>query len=184
LQVTVISSNGNIPIATVKVGNKILKLNELIGLTCFLKVDPSSTVKDLKKQIHHFKPWLYPERQELRLQPRSKAISENEIVQNLGLKEQGKLYLKVHLVVAFHPTIKNFKNHLLTFTKFSFIFTGFGTSDCMEDCFLTGICWSVVCVRLDIPKAMVILWRCSTRSASESSRSVCPKITFFITDDN
>jgi len=75
LQVTVISSNGNIPIATVK-------------------VDPTSTVKDLKKQIHHFKPWLYPERQELRLQPRSKAISENEIVQNLGLKEQGKLYLK------------------------------------------------------------------------------------------
>ena len=108
-QVTVISSNGNIPIATVKVVNKMPKLKELISLICFLKVEPSSTVKDLKKQIQHFKPWLYPERQELRLQPRSKAISENEVVQNLGLKEQGKLYLKVHLVVPLHLTLKNFK---------------------------------------------------------------------------
>ena len=154
------------------------KLKELISLICFLKVEPSSTVKDLKKQIQHFKPWLYPERQELRLQPRSKAISENEVVQNLGLKEQGKLYLKVHLVVPLHLTLKNLKNHLHS-NKFSLIFTGSGTSDCMEDCFLSGICWSVVCVCLDISKAMVILWRCSTRSASEPSCSVCPKITFF-----
>nr|CAG4650294.1 EOG090X097L [Sida crystallina] len=74
-EVSIINSNGNVPIAT-------------------LTVDPSSSIADLKRQIHRLKPWMYPERQEIRLQPRGKGIKESDTLQDAGVKDQGKLYLK------------------------------------------------------------------------------------------
>lgn len=59
-----------------------------------LTVDPSSTIKDLKRQIYRLKPWMYPERQELRHQARGKGIGENQTIQEAGVKDQGQLFLK------------------------------------------------------------------------------------------
>nr|CAG4637159.1 EOG090X097L [Ceriodaphnia reticulata]SVE73047.1 EOG090X097L [Ceriodaphnia reticulata] len=59
-----------------------------------LTVDPNSTLKELKTQIHRLKSFLYPDRQEFRLEPRGKGLDENKSVQALGLKDQSKLYLK------------------------------------------------------------------------------------------
>nr|CAG4643333.1 EOG090X097L [Ilyocryptus agilis] len=75
MEINILSSSGNKPIAT-------------------LPVSPDSTLRDVKNQIHRIKSWLYPGRQELRLEPRSKGLDESKTVQALGLKDQSKLYLK------------------------------------------------------------------------------------------
>ena len=61
----------------------------------FFQIDPNTTVKELKKQIQRVKSHLYPDRQELRLEPRSKGLGESQTAKEVGLKDQGKLYLKV-----------------------------------------------------------------------------------------
>nr|CAG4641008.1 EOG090X097L [Eulimnadia texana] len=75
LTINVVSSAGEKPIAT-------------------LKVEPSTKIGELKKQIQRLKPHLYPERQELRLEPRGKGIDESKAISAAGIKENGKLYLK------------------------------------------------------------------------------------------
>nr|CAG4649483.1 EOG090X097L [Scapholeberis mucronata]SVE93728.1 EOG090X097L [Scapholeberis mucronata] len=59
-----------------------------------LTVDPSSSLKELKTQIHRLKPYLHPGRQEFRLEPRSKGLEENKTIESIGLKNHSKLYLK------------------------------------------------------------------------------------------
>nr|CAG4648747.1 EOG090X097L [Polyphemus pediculus] len=75
MEVVILSSSGGKPFAT-------------------LTVDPSSTIRDLKKQIQRLKPWMYPERQEIRFELRGKGIDENKTAQAAGLKDQCQLYLK------------------------------------------------------------------------------------------
>nr|CAG4648047.1 EOG090X097L [Moina brachiata]SVE93114.1 EOG090X097L [Moina brachiata] len=59
-----------------------------------LNVTLDSTLKELKKHIHKAKPYLHPERQEFRFEARGKALDENKSLGDLGIKDQGKLYLK------------------------------------------------------------------------------------------
>ncbi|EFX76310.1 hypothetical protein DAPPUDRAFT_199063 [Daphnia pulex] len=59
-----------------------------------LTVDPNSTLKELKTQIHRLKSHLYPDRQEFRQEPRGKGLDESKTVAALGLKDKSKLYLK------------------------------------------------------------------------------------------
>lgn len=75
MEISVVSSTGGKPVTT-------------------LTVDPNTSVKELKKQIQRVKSHLYPDRQELRLEPRSKGLGESQTVKEIGLKDQGKLYLK------------------------------------------------------------------------------------------
>lgn len=75
MEVTIVSSSDGKPIAT-------------------LTVDPSSKVQDLKNQIQRLKPWMYPERQEFRHEPRGKGLDANKTIQESELKDQSKLYLK------------------------------------------------------------------------------------------
>ena len=66
-------------------------------LTCapHQQVDATTSIKEIKKQIQRLKPWLYPERQEIRPLPRGKGFSEGQTVGELGIQDQGKIYLKV-----------------------------------------------------------------------------------------
>lgn len=57
-------------------------------------VDATTSIKEIKKQIQRLKPWLYPERQEIRPLPRGKGFSEGQTVGELGIQDQGKIYLK------------------------------------------------------------------------------------------
>ena len=71
----------------------------------FFQVDPNSTLKELKTQIHRLKSHLYPDRQEFRQEPRGKGLDENKTVAAIGLKDKSKLYLKVfNLLHYIHST--------------------------------------------------------------------------------
>lgn len=54
----------------------------------------NTTVKELKKQIYEKKRSLYPERQALRLESKGKTLGDGETLQNLGLRDRSKLYVK------------------------------------------------------------------------------------------
>lgn len=58
-------------------------------------------MKELKIQIQRAKPHLYPERQEFRFEPRGKGLDDNKTLEELGIKDSGKLYLKVYFKYLF-----------------------------------------------------------------------------------
>lgn len=58
------------------------------------------TIKELKSQVQHLKPWLNAGRQEFRLEPRGKGLDDGKSIKTLGLKDQSKLYLKVLFLCA------------------------------------------------------------------------------------
>ena len=68
-------------------------------------MDPNSTVKELKAQIQRLKPSLHTGRQEIRLEPRGKGLDDGKSVKALGLKDQSKLYLKVHNITPAHAAM-------------------------------------------------------------------------------
>nr|CAG4647200.1 EOG090X097L [Megafenestra aurita]SVE92500.1 EOG090X097L [Megafenestra aurita] len=59
-----------------------------------MEVDPNSTIKEIKNQVYKLKPHLYPDRQELRVEPKGKGLDENQSLLAIGLKNQSHIYLK------------------------------------------------------------------------------------------
>lgn len=55
---------------------------------------PTSTVADVKEQVHKLKSNLYAERQSIRLEARGKTLNDNETLQSLNLRSGSKLYVK------------------------------------------------------------------------------------------
>lgn len=54
----------------------------------------SSSVKDIKNGIYRQKKKLIPDRQSIRLEAKGKSLKDEETLQNLGMRNGGKLYLK------------------------------------------------------------------------------------------
>uniref|UniRef100_A0A3Q2CDX9 Very-long-chain enoyl-CoA reductase n=1 Tax=Cyprinodon variegatus TaxID=28743 RepID=A0A3Q2CDX9_CYPVA len=62
---------------------------------CFLdKVDPHSTIGDIKNLFYKSYPQWYPARQALRLDPKGKLLKDNEILQNLPVGTTATMYFK------------------------------------------------------------------------------------------
>ncbi|KAL9951670.1 hypothetical protein ACROYT_G044388 [Oculina patagonica] len=62
---------------------------------CLLKdLAPSSTISDVKEEYHKKFPKSYPERQSFRLEPRGKALKDDETLESLEVNNGGKLYYK------------------------------------------------------------------------------------------
>jgi very-long-chain enoyl-CoA reductase len=63
---------------------------------CFCpQLSGSSTIRDLKKQVHSKKQSLYPDRQSFRLEVKGKSLSDNDTLSSLGLKSGSlKIYVK------------------------------------------------------------------------------------------
>nr|CAD7457122.1 unnamed protein product [Timema tahoe] len=57
-------------------------------------LSPSTSVSDLKKQIHSRKSNLYPNRQALRLEVKGKTLKDEETLKSLGMRSGAKLYVK------------------------------------------------------------------------------------------
>lgn len=57
-------------------------------------LQPTSTVADVKEQVHKLKSNLYPDRQSIRLEARGKSLNDNETLQSLDLRSGSKLYVK------------------------------------------------------------------------------------------
>lgn len=75
MEISILSSAGGKPITT-------------------LTVDPNATLKQLKNEVQRKKPHLSPERQEFRHEMRGKGLDDSQTAAAVGLKDQGKLYLK------------------------------------------------------------------------------------------
>jgi len=63
-------------------------------ITKLTSVQSSTSVGDVKKQIHLAKKGPYPGRQMLRLEPKGKALNDKDTLGTLDVKSGGKLYLK------------------------------------------------------------------------------------------
>lgn len=63
-------------------------------IALFENLDTTSTVKDVKDQLHLKCPKYYPGRQSLRLNPRGKSIKDELKLSELDLSEESKLYFK------------------------------------------------------------------------------------------
>ncbi|XP_061569382.1 very-long-chain enoyl-CoA reductase [Cololabis saira] len=62
---------------------------------CFLdKVEPHSTVGDIKSLFYKSYPHWYPARQALRLDPKGKSLRDDEILQNLPVGTTATMYFK------------------------------------------------------------------------------------------
>ncbi|XP_067001230.2 probable very-long-chain enoyl-CoA reductase art-1 [Anabrus simplex] len=57
-------------------------------------LNPTTSIKEIKKQIHGLKKSLYPDRQSIRLESKGKSLSDGETLKSLGLKNGTKLYVK------------------------------------------------------------------------------------------
>ncbi|OXU25677.1 hypothetical protein TSAR_006052 [Trichomalopsis sarcophagae] len=57
-------------------------------------VSPTTTIAEIKQQLHSLKKAPYAQRQCLRLEPKGKALSDSETVKSLQLKYGSKLYFK------------------------------------------------------------------------------------------
>lgn len=76
MQVEVVSSSGS---------KSICVLENLTG---------SSTIKDVKEGVHRRQKKLYPDRQSIRLEAKGKSLKDEESLSSLGIKNNGKLFLK------------------------------------------------------------------------------------------
>uniref|UniRef100_A0A673I9P6 Very-long-chain enoyl-CoA reductase n=1 Tax=Sinocyclocheilus rhinocerous TaxID=307959 RepID=A0A673I9P6_9TELE len=62
---------------------------------CFLdKVEPHSSVGDIKSLFHKSYPKWYPARQALRLDPKEKALRDDDVLQNLPVGTSATLYFR------------------------------------------------------------------------------------------
>ncbi|XP_016327430.1 very-long-chain enoyl-CoA reductase-like [Sinocyclocheilus anshuiensis] len=62
---------------------------------CFLdKVEPHSSVGDIKGVFHKSYPKWYPARQALRLDPKGKALRDDDVLQNLSVGTSATLYFR------------------------------------------------------------------------------------------
>ncbi|XP_057178773.1 very-long-chain enoyl-CoA reductase [Triplophysa rosa] len=62
---------------------------------CFLdKVEPHSSIAEIKSLFHKSYPKWYPARQSLRLDPKGKALRDDDILQNLPVGTSASIYFK------------------------------------------------------------------------------------------
>lgn len=62
---------------------------------CVLKdLSPTCSISDVKEEYHKKFAKLYPERQSFRLEPRGKAVKDEETLESLEVNDGGKLYFK------------------------------------------------------------------------------------------
>ncbi|XP_074118835.1 very-long-chain enoyl-CoA reductase-like isoform X1 [Sminthopsis crassicaudata] len=62
---------------------------------CFLdKVEPHASINDIRLMFHKFYPQWYPARQSMRLDPKGKALRNEEILQRLPVGTTATLYFK------------------------------------------------------------------------------------------
>nr|CAD7403157.1 unnamed protein product [Timema cristinae] len=66
--------------------------DEKIGV--WFVLSPSTSVSDLKKQVHSRKSNLYPNRQALRLEVKGRTLKDEETLKSLGMRSGAKLYVK------------------------------------------------------------------------------------------
>ncbi|XP_037555736.1 probable very-long-chain enoyl-CoA reductase art-1 [Dermacentor silvarum] len=57
-------------------------------------LNQSTTILDVKKQVHRLKPKLYPERQSIKTDQKSKALKDESTLGDLRLQSGDRLYLK------------------------------------------------------------------------------------------
>lgn len=57
-------------------------------------LSPSSTVKNLKAEIHKLNPKLYPDRVSVRLEAKGKSLKDEDTLKSLNLINGSKVYVK------------------------------------------------------------------------------------------
>nr|CAG4635569.1 EOG090X097L [Artemia franciscana] len=74
--------------------------SNLINSFFFYKnfADPAMTIGELKNEIRQKKGHLQPERQELRLEPRSKGLDDKVTLEQIDIKNGSQLFLKVRTI--------------------------------------------------------------------------------------
>lgn len=60
----------------------------------FKNATSSTTVAQLKKEIHKLNKKLYPDRQSLRLEAKGKSLKDDDTIKSLNLSNGSKLYVK------------------------------------------------------------------------------------------
>lgn len=63
-------------------------------LCTLVALDQSSTISDVKREYQKKFPNSYPERQSFRLEPRGKALKDDDKLETLEVKDGGRLYFK------------------------------------------------------------------------------------------
>ncbi|KAG7268016.1 hypothetical protein CRUP_022523 [Coryphaenoides rupestris] len=62
---------------------------------CFLdKVEPYSTIADIKSLVHKLYPQWYPARQALKLDPKARALRDDDVLQNLPVGTTATMYFR------------------------------------------------------------------------------------------
>lgn len=59
-----------------------------------VSVKDSTTIVDLKKEIHKLDRKLNPNRQSIRLEAKGKSVKDSDTVHSLGLRNNSKIYVK------------------------------------------------------------------------------------------
>lgn len=54
----------------------------------------SSSIRDVKREFQRIKRSMYADRQSFRIEPRGKALKDEELLETIGLKDGGKIYFK------------------------------------------------------------------------------------------
>lgn len=54
----------------------------------------NATVADVKEQVHKLASKLYADRQSLRLEAKGKTLKDSDTLENLNVRDGGKLYVK------------------------------------------------------------------------------------------
>lgn len=57
-------------------------------------VPAGATIADVKLKVHQLKKSLYADRQSIRLEAKGKTLKDSDTLQSLGIKANGKLYVK------------------------------------------------------------------------------------------
>lgn len=60
----------------------------------FKNATSSTTIADLKKEVHKLNKKLYPDRQSLRLEAKGKSLRDDDTLKSLNLSNGSKLYVK------------------------------------------------------------------------------------------
>nr|CAD7575125.1 unnamed protein product [Timema californicum] len=77
------------------IGNiEILAAQGSKSIAVLQNLSPSTSVSDLKKQVHSRKSNLYPNRQALRLEVKGRTLKDEETLKSLGMRSGAKLYVK------------------------------------------------------------------------------------------
>lgn len=73
---------------------EVLSASGLKPICVLSDLSSSSTIKEVKAGVAKNKKSLYPDRQSIRLEAKGKTLKDDDTLQSLGVKNNGKLYLK------------------------------------------------------------------------------------------